>query len=71
VNDDPAGDLERGAQDITRELNVVTIRLFAPTTLETFLREIESYDQGHIDRILNQLELWPGFGKDAVRIEPP
>jgi hypothetical protein len=71
VNDDPVGDLQRGKQDITRELKVDSIELFTPTKLEAFLGEILLYDQPHLDYVLQHLQPWPGFGKDVIRIDPP
>ena len=73
IADKAKGDLKTVTQDITRDLNVDSIYLFAPTDLETFLGQITESpsNQARLDYIRARLQPWPGFGKDVVHVTWP
>jgi hypothetical protein len=73
VSDRTKGDLTGVTQDVTRELNVSSIHLFAPTDLETFLTEVTNspYKPSNMDYIRERLQPWPGFGKDVIHVSWP
>jgi hypothetical protein len=69
TKDNPPGHM----QDITRELNVYSIQLFAPTDLDTFLTKVSPVpisNQAILDDVHKRLKPWPGFGKDVVQVQP-
>jgi hypothetical protein len=71
VRDKPRGDPEAKVESITRDLRVTDIKLFSPTSVESFLRDIDDWSQQNIDYILDHLQPWPGFGDRVINIESP
>ncbi len=58
------------AESITRDLTVTDIFLFAPTTLESYLEDVDGRTQKDVDYLLPRLQPWPGFGDNVIQIKP-